>query len=109
MAVSVYDPDAAALDTPDLPRRVAQQEHVSGHALDGEVLVDGANEGLLRVGNDVVVSRVRNRAAAGHGGYSGSTSTLEPAVYSVPMEESAVASQPGSESLREHLHHTVVL
>ena len=45
------------------PRRVPELEDVAGHALDGEILVDGADERLVRLEDDAIVRDLRNRAA----------------------------------------------
>ena len=45
-ALGVGDAHAPLLDAVDPPRAVAEQEDVARHALDGEVLVDGADETL---------------------------------------------------------------
>ena len=52
-------------DAPDAPGRVPEQHDVAGQAFDREVLVDGADDGAFRLGDDGVEAGVRNRAAAG--------------------------------------------
>ena len=58
----------AAADVQDLPRRIAQQEHVAPHALDGEVFVERADDGFVRFGDDAVRADVGNRAGVGDRG-----------------------------------------
>ena len=58
--MGILDPDPSPLNAAYLPGRVAQQEHVALEALDGEVLVDRADEGVLRLGDDIVVSVLRD-------------------------------------------------
>ena len=68
LAVRILDAHAARLDAPDPVRRVAELEDVAGEALDGEVLVDGADELAGGLEHDVVVGVVGNRAAGGERG-----------------------------------------
>ena len=51
----VRDADRAAADLQHAPRGVAELEDVAGHALDGEVLVERADERLVRFEDDAVV------------------------------------------------------
>ena len=53
----------AGFDPPDLPRVRAEQEDVARHRLDGPVLVDGADEGVVGLGDDAVVADLGDRAA----------------------------------------------
>jgi len=62
-ALRVLDAHRAALDAQDAIRRVAELEHVAGQALDREILVDRADHLRLRLEDDRVVGRVRNRPA----------------------------------------------
>src|SRR6266436_523638 len=59
------DADPAALDAPDPPGGVAEEEDVARHALDGEVLVDPPDENPRGVLHHVVVGVVGDRPAAG--------------------------------------------
>ena len=61
--VRVLDPDPARLDPPDAPRVVAEEEDVSGQALYREVLVEMPDEGSFRLGNHLVLRRVRDGSA----------------------------------------------
>ena len=47
--MGVLDTDDAALDAQDAIGGVAELEDVAGHALDREILVDGADELVLRL------------------------------------------------------------
>ena len=67
-AARVFDQHASGSDAPDAPGRIAEQEDVAGHALDGEVLVDGADDVALGMLDDVVQGGVGNGAAAGDRG-----------------------------------------
>ncbi len=62
-ALSVDHADDARLDPEDPPRRGAEQEDVARHALDRPVLVDGADEDVIRLGKDPVVAELGDRAA----------------------------------------------
>ena len=57
--------DHARLDAADLPRVRAEQEDVARHRLDRPVLVDGADEGVVGLGDDAIVAVLGNRAARG--------------------------------------------
>ena len=46
-ALGVFDAHAAGFDPADSPRRRPEQEHVAGHALDREILVECANHGFV--------------------------------------------------------------
>ena len=65
-ALGVDDPDRARLDPADPPRGAAEEEDVTGHRLDRPVLVDGADERLLRLEHDPEVGDVGDRPARGH-------------------------------------------
>ena len=47
----------------DLPRRVAELKDVAGVALDGEVLVERADERVFGLEHDAIVRNFGNRAA----------------------------------------------
>ena len=58
-ALGVDHPHHAGLDPADAPGVGAEEEHVAGHGLDGPVLVDRADEGVVGVGHDPVVGQPR--------------------------------------------------
>ena len=60
----------AGLDPADLPRVGAEQEDVARHGLDGPVFVDGADERVVGLGHDAVVTGLGNRAPRRCGGDS---------------------------------------
>ena len=99
LAVGVLHPDAAAFDAADFPGVVAQQEYVAAHTFDGEILVDGADKGILRVGDDVVIGVFRDGAAAGHGGQRGAAPPLDRAVDAIAVQVGAAPAQPRRVSL----------
>ena len=55
----------AAGDLQDPPRRVAELKDVAGLALDGEVLVERADERVVRLEDDAVVGDLGDGAARG--------------------------------------------
>ena len=107
-SLGVLDPDPAALDAANPPRGVAQEEDVAPHTLDGEIFVDGAHEGVLRLGDDVVVGVVGDSAAAGEGRQTGAAAPAQLAVYRVAVDVSTPASVAGRDPLGEHLDDLVV-
>ena len=107
IALGVFDPDPSAFHPAHLPRSIAQQEDVAGHALDGEVLVYRADESPFRVGHHIVIRVVGNGPAAGQGGQAGAPASLHPVVDAVPVQMGAVTSLTGGESLGKGLHHLV--
>ena len=64
-ALRVRDAHHAGADLQDLPRGVAELEDVAGVALDREVLVERADEGVVRIEDDAVVGDLGDRAAGG--------------------------------------------
>src|SRR6185437_13939646 len=67
-ALRVLDAHRAALDADDAIGGVAELEHVALQALDGEILVDGANDLALRLEQYLVIGIVRDGAARGQRG-----------------------------------------
>src|SRR5690606_15831824 len=66
LALGVLHSDLARFHPQDAVAGIAQLEHVAGHALDREVLVDRADEARLRLQHDRIVAGFGDRAA-GHG------------------------------------------
>ena len=64
-ALRVGDAHDAGPDLQHPPRRVAELEDVAGHALDREVLVQRADERVVRLEHDAVVGDLGDRAAGG--------------------------------------------
>ncbi len=73
LTLCVLDPHPARLDAQDPIRGIAELEDVALQALDGEVLVESADEGAGRLEDDLIVGVVGDRAAAGDGGQSRAT------------------------------------
>ena len=68
LPLGVLDPDGPALDPLDAVGGVAELKDVAGHALDREILVDRADDLILRLEQHLVVGGVGNRAARGQRG-----------------------------------------
>ena len=85
-ALGVDHPHHAGLDPADAPGVGAEQEHVAGHRLDGPVLVDGADQGVVGVGEDPVVGQLGDGAAAGQRGEPGTARGPDLAVDPVVVE-----------------------
>ena len=69
--MGVGDRHVVAADVQDPPRRIAEQKDVARLAFDGEVFIEGADDRLLRLGDDAVRGDLGNRPAVGDGGDSG--------------------------------------
>ena len=63
-----HAPARSRLDLADLPRVRAEQEHVARHRLDGQVLVDGADERVVGLGHHAVVAGLGDGATRGERG-----------------------------------------
>ena len=63
-ALGVGHPHFAGGDPADAPRVRPEEEDVAGHRLDGEVLVDGADQGVVGLGHDPVVADLGDGAPA---------------------------------------------
>ena len=62
-SAGVADPHHPRLDPADLPGVRPEQEDVARHRLDRPVLVDGADERVVRLGDDPVVAGLGDRAS----------------------------------------------
>ena len=107
-ALGVLDPDAAALDPAYAPRRVAEQEDIAARALDREVLVHGADEGVVRLRDDVVVGVVGDGAAARHRGEPRAPAPAQPAVHAVAVHVGGAPSLARGDAAGERLQHLLV-
>ena len=74
-AVRVRYAHNTASDLQDLPRRVAELEDVAGHALDREVLVEGADECIVRLEQHAIVGHFGNRSSRGNRQHSRSAAS----------------------------------
>ena len=107
--LGILDPHPAPLHPAYLPGGVAQEENVSGHAFDGEVLVDCAHEDLFGVSYDVVVGVVGNGAAVGQSCQPGAPAAPQYSVDAIPVQVGPGPPLPGSESMGQRLQYLVEL
>src|SRR5439155_24225064 len=108
--VGIHDDNFAAADVFDSPRGVPQQEDVAAVALDGEILVERADQGaVLVVGDDAVVGDLGDGPAAGNGGEAGALARLQTAVDAVAVQIGAPAAALRRDPLAHHLQHRFVI
>ena len=91
----------ARLDAADAPRGAAEQEHVARHALDRPVFVDGADEGVVGVGDHAVVGDLGDRAARGERGEPRAAPAAQHAVHAIAVHVRGAATAPGLDTLRD--------
>ena len=91
----VADAHHAGLDAADLPRVRAEQEDVAGHRLDGPVLVDGADERVVGLGDHAVVAGLGDRAARRERGEPGALAPAQLAVDGVVVHVRATRAATG--------------
>src|SRR5579883_186649 len=103
-SAGIFDAEAAGLDAADLPGRGAEHENIAGHALDGEVFIDGADDGAFGLGDDLVLRSVGDGSAAGDCGETCSAASSDAMVDLVAMEESSAASARGCDPFGEHFY-----
>ncbi len=104
LAVRVFDPHAARFDAPDLVRRIAQLEDVAGEALDGEILVDGADDHVGGLQHDLVVRGVGDRAAGRERGETRAAASAQHAVHRVAVDVGCAVSAARREAVGQHPH-----
>jgi hypothetical protein len=109
LTACILDDDLAGLDAPDLPRRVAELEDVTGRAVDREVLVDRADLRLLGPLHDGVVVVVGNGAARRDRGEPCRASRLDDAANAVAMQVRTDAAAAIRHAFAEHRHHLLEL
>ena len=59
----IFHPHGAGIDLQDPPGSIAELKDISGHAFDGKILVDRADQGFTRFQQDAVIGVVRDCAA----------------------------------------------
>ncbi len=106
-SLGVLDPDLALLHAQDAPRVVPQLHDIPGRALDGEILVQRADESLRGLHDHVVVELVRDRPARHQGVYTGSPAALDRSVHQVPLDVGVLAAPSRRIALVQHGHDTV--
>ncbi len=103
----VHHPDGAGLHLADPPGRGAEQEHVAGLALDGPVLVDRADRGLVRLGHHPVVAQLGDGPAGGERRQPGPAPGPQLAVDLVAVQVGRAAAAPGADALGHQLDDLV--
>ncbi len=106
-ALRILDAHASALDAQDAIRHVAELENITGDAFDREVLVDRADHRRLRLEHDIVVGRIRNRAAGRDRGQPRATPRAQDAVHRVAMQVRGTLADARRVPFREHAHDCV--
>src|SRR5262249_22060204 len=86
-ATRVRDAHDAGLDAQDAPGGVSKLEDVPAVRLDGEVLVQRADEGAIGLDDHAILAGVGDRAARGERRDLGAARGAKPAVYAVPVQE----------------------
>ena len=107
MPLGVLDPDRPALDALNAIRRVAELKNIARHALDGEILVHGADDQVLGLEQHLVIGRVGDRAARGQRGRPRAAPAAQNAIDRVAMDERAAPASTGGEALGQHAHDRV--
>ena len=104
LAVSIFHEDAsgAGFDATDTPTGVAEEHDVAGMGLDGEVLIEGADDGLFGQGDDVVERGFGDCSAGGDGRQARSATGAETVVDLVAVEVGSEASALGADAFAEH-------
>ena len=105
----VDDAHRSGGDAGDLPRGVTQLEDVAREALDGEVLVERADECFLGFSHDAIVRNFGNRPSRRDGHHTRPTSGVQHAMHLVPVDERRPAAAPRGETLGQHRHYGIEL
>ena len=100
----VLDAHDAALDAHDAVGLVAELKDIAGHALDGEILVHGADEMVLRLEQHLIVGIVGNGAAGGQGGEPRAAPAAQHVIDGVVVDQRAAPAAAGGEALGQHAH-----
>ena len=103
----VRHPHGPGIDGEDAPGGVPQLEDVARRTLDGEVLVERADEGLLRIEHHPVVGVVGDGASGRDRDEARRPAPLDASVDPVAVHERPPPPAPGDEALGDHLHHLV--
>src|SRR5262249_15324136 len=98
LAVRILDANASRLDAPYLVRRVSELEDVAGEALDGPVLVHGADDLICGLQDDLVVGGIGNCAAGGDRGEPRTAPAAQHAVDRIAVNIGCAVASPRRES-----------
>ncbi len=104
-ALRILDPDRAALDPENAIGMVAELEHVAGHALDREVLIDRADRLVLGLEQNAVIGVVGDGAAGGQRRQPGAAAAADEVIDGVVMDDGAAPPAPGAVAFGQHLEH----
>ena len=104
-AVGILHAHDAALHAQDAVGRIAELEHVAGHALDGPVLVHGADDLALGLQQHLVVGVVGDGAARGERGEAGAAPAAQQTVHGIVVDQRAAPPAPAAEALGQHADH----
>ena len=106
-ALRILHPQATAFDPQDAVTGIAELEHVAGHALDREVLVDAADDDRLRLQQHDVVADIRDGATRRDRGEACALAPAQPAMHGVAMQVGGTLAVAGAEAVGQHPHHLV--
>ncbi len=107
-ALGVLHAHAAGFHLQDAVAGVAQLEDVAREALDGEVLVDGADAVGLRLEHHGVVAGLGNRAARRERRHARAAPLAQLALHGVAMQVRAARALARGVALGQHAQHRVV-
>ncbi len=107
LALRVLHPHRPPLDALNAIGGVAELEHVAGHALDGEVLVDAADDVVLGLQHHLIVGGVGDRAAGGQRRRPRPAPAPQHMVDGVVMNERAAPAPARGEAVGQHLHDRI--
>ena len=77
---------------------------IAGQTFDGEILMHSADLVRLRLEHDVVVGRVRNRAAGSNRGQASAAAGAQHAVDCIAMQVGRSWTSAGGKAFGEHAH-----
>ena len=100
----VLDPHSALFHPQNAVRDIAELKHIALQALDGEVLVDRADELTLRLEDDLIVGVIGDRAARSDRRQTRAAPAAQHVVDGIVMDQCTVAAAAGGEALRQHAH-----
>ena len=101
-AMRILHANAARLHAANAPGSRAEQKHVAGQALDGEVFVQRADDRFFRFGDDVVIRILGNRAAGRDCREPRASAAAHDAVDLIAMQKRAAAAALRGDAFRKH-------
>ena len=106
-AFRIGNADVAAGDLQDEPRRVAELKDVAGAALDREVLVERADERVVRIEDDAIVGDLRDGASRRLREQPRATASAHGAVDLVAVEQGRATAATRREAVGRHSQDAV--